>query len=302
MTQQTSPSTQAWLLLGALALIWGASFLSIRIALDEVPPLTAVAHRTFWAMLVLWGYVALRRLPVPRQPKIWNGFLVMGLLNNAIPFSLMAWGQLHIESGLTSILNAATAVFGVLVAAIFLRDERLNIRKLIGVCLGFAGVVIAIGAQNLANFDIKSLAQLSVILGTISYAFASVWAKLRLSGLRPEVAAAGMLTGGALIMVPLAAFVEGPPRFDLTLRSWSAIAYYALIATAFAYLLYYRILKLAGSGNLMLVTLLLPPVAILLGAAVLGEALNANAYLGFLLLSIGLIIIDGRILRRRAPR
>ncbi|MEO1640438.1 MAG: DMT family transporter [Pseudomonadota bacterium] len=278
----------------ALSFIWGASFLSIRVALDEIGPLTAVAHRTLWAMLILWGYVLLRRLPLPTDPRIWAAFLVMGFLNNVIPFSLMAWGQLHIETGLTSILNAATAIFGVIAAAIFLADERLTFRKATGVTIGFLGVSTAIGLEAFKDFDVRSLGQLAVIAGTISYALAGVWARKTLSTLPPQVAAAGMLTGATLITLPLAYVIEGPLSFDLAPRTWAAIMYYAVMATAVAYILYYRVLATAGSGNLMLCTLLVAPVAIVLGAVVLGEALPLRAYAGFALLAVGLIILDGR--------
>lgn len=285
---------RAWAELALLGLIWGGSFLSIRIALDEVGPVTSVLHRTGWAMLALWLVVAIRRLPVPVSPCIWLGFLVMGLLNNVIPFSLMAWGQLHIESGLTSIFNAATAIFGVLLSALAFADERLTLRKGIGVALGFAGVATAIGLETLTQFDLRSLAQLAVIGGTVSYAVASIWARKRLGGLHPLVAAAGMLTGSSLIMVPLTLVAEGVPSLALQTDTMLAIGYYALIATALAYLLYYRVLGMAGSGNLMLVTLLIPPVAIVLGAWVRDETLSANAYGGFALLALGLLVLDGR--------
>jgi drug/metabolite transporter (DMT)-like permease len=297
MTERTI-SAQAWGLLALLAILWGASFLSIRIALDEIPPLTAVAHRVGWAALVLWIYVLIRRLPLPRSREVWIGFAGMGLLNNVIPFSLMAWGQLYIPSGLTSIFNAATAIFGVLVAAMLLSDERLSARKAIGVMVGFAGVVTAIGIESLRNFEITSLAQLAVLAGTLSYALAGVWARKRLVGLAPQVAAAGMLTASTLIMVPLAWFIDGPIRLDLEPHTIWAIAYYAFGATALAYLLYYRVLILAGAGNLMLVTLMIPPIAIILGAVVLGETLTPNAYKGFALLVLGLAIIDGRMIDR----
>jgi drug/metabolite transporter (DMT)-like permease len=297
MTERTI-SAQAWGLLALLAVLWGASFLSIRIALDEIPPLTAVAHRVGWASLVLWIYVFLRRLRLPRERDVWIGFAGMGLLNNVIPFSLMAWGQLYIPSGLTSIFNAATAIFGVLVAAMLLSDERLSPRKAIGVAVGFAGVVTAIGFESLRDFDITSLAQLAILAGTLSYAFAGVWARKRLAGLAPQVAAAGMLTASTLIMVPLAWYMDGPIRLDLQPRTILAIVYYALGATALAYLLYYRVLALAGAGNLMLVTLMVAPIAIILGAVVLGETLSPNAYKGFALLVLGLAIIDGRVIDR----
>ena len=302
MTQQKSISGRAWAELLLLAMIWGGSFLSIRIALDEIGPFTSVAHRTFWAMLVLWGVVAIMRLPLPRDPRVWLAFLVMGLLNNAIPFALMAWGQLHIETGLTSILNAATAIFGVIVAALVFADERMTLRKGIGVALGFAGVATAIGLENLRNFDLRSLAQIAVLGGTISYALASAYARHFLSGLSPQVAAAGMLSGATVSTVPLAWFLEGPITLALQTDTVLAIGYYAVIATAGAYLLYYRVLGMAGSGNLMLVTLMVAPVAILLGAVVRNETLAANAFSGFGLLAFGLVILDGRIwdwVRRR---
>ena len=282
-----------------LAAIWGASFASIRVALDEIGPLWAVTHRVGWAMLALWGVVAVMRLPVPRDPRVWGAFLGMGLLNNVIPFGLMAWGQLHIESGLTSILNAATAIFGVIAASIFFSDERMTPRKMLGVTLGFAGVATAIGLDNLRHFDLRSLAQLAVIGGTVSYALASIWARKMLSGQPPQVAAAGMVTGSTLILLPLAWTLEGPMDVTLAPRTLVAIGYYALIGTALAYLLYYRVLAMAGSGNLMLVTLLIPPFAIVLGALLLKETLHPEAHAGFALLATGLLILDGRIWRLR---
>lgn len=295
MIDQKSLSGRAWAEMMLLAMIWGGSFLSIRVALDEITPLTSVAHRTTWAMLVLWVVIAVMRIPLPRDPKIWFSFLVMGLLNNVIPFTLMAWGQLHIESGLTSILNAFTAVVGVVIASLFFADERITLRKGIGVILGFFGVAVAIGLDNFRSFDLRSLAQLAVIGGTVAYAIASVWARKRLVGMPPQMAAAGMLTGSTVIMLPLVYFIEGPLTFDLQPRTMLAIGYYAIIATAFAYLLYYRVLAMAGSGNLMLVTLLVAPLAITLGAVVLDEKLGPNAYLGFGILALGLIILDGRM-------
>lgn len=280
-----------------LAFNWGGSFLSVHVALEEIGPLTSVAHRTGWAMLILWAYVLIRRLPLPTDRRIWGAFLVMGLLNNAIPFSLMAWGQLHIETGLTSILNAATAIFGVMAAALFLADERLTVRKAMGVGIGFLGVSTAIGLNAFKEFDIRSLGQLAVIGGTISYALAAVWARKTLGHLKPQVAAAGMLTGASLITLPAAWVIEGPISLSLQPQTWAAITYYAVAATAIAYILYYRVLALAGSGNAMLVTLLVAPVAIVLGAIVLGEALPMRAYIGFAILALGLLILDGRLVK-----
>ncbi|NND19313.1 MAG: DMT family transporter [Silicimonas sp.] len=277
-----------------LALIWGGSFLAIRTALDEIPPLTSVAHRVMWAAAALWVVVLIRRVAMPRSARVWGAFLVMGCLNNVIPFGLMAWGQLYIETGLTAILNAATAIWGVLVAAIVFADERLTRRRMAGVSLGFLGVAVAIGLDNFATLDLRSLAQLAVIGGTISYAFAGSWARAQMKGQAAIVSATGMLTCSTVIAVPLATLVEGPISLDLELRTWAAIAYYALIATAGAYLLYYAILARAGAGMLLVVTLMIPPVAILLGAWLRDETLMPSAYLGFALLALGLAILGRR--------
>ena len=294
MTEDRIPA-RAWIDLALLSLLWGGSFLAIREALDEIGFLTSVAHRVSWASIMLWIIVAVRRLPVPRSLRAWGALFVMGCLNNVIPFTLMAWGQLSIESGLTAILNATSAIWAVLVAALFFADERLTMRRAIGVLIGFLGVSCAMGLQNLASLELRSLAQLAVIGGTVSYALAGCWARARLQDQSPLVAAAGMLTCSTLVMLPLTCAVEGPLSFELSLSTWTAIAYFALAATAAAYVLYYRILAAAGAGNLLLVTLMIPPVAILLGSWARDESLTSGAYLGFALLGAGLLILDGRI-------
>lgn len=292
---KTDITPRAWAELCLLGLIWGGSFLAIRTALDEIGALTSVLFRTAPAALLLWGVALVRGLPVPKSGGLWLSLLVMGILNNVLPFSLMAWGQLHIPSGLTAIFNAATAIFGVLVAALVFADERLTARRVTGVTLGFAGVACAIGPSALTGFDLTSLAQLAVLGGTLSYACAGAWARHRLSDLHPVVAAAGMLSGSTVVMLPLTLAFEGAPPTDLTPQTWAAIGYYALVATALAYLLYYRVLAMAGAGNLMLVTLLIPPVAILLGAVVRGEVLHPSAFAGLALLVLGLLILNGRL-------
>ena len=297
MTTQRTLTGAAWGRLLLLSAVWGGVFLSVRVALDELGFVTVIAHRVFWAALALWIVVRLRGHRMPRDPRLWAAFAVMGLLNNVLPFGLQAWGQLHIPSGLVAIFNAGTAITGMLVAAIFLADERLTARRLLGAALGLAGVVTAIGAGNLAALDLRSLAQLAVVASTFCYAFAGVWGRTRLSGLPGEVAAAGMLTCSAAMLVPAAIVVDGVPSVALEGRTVLALAHASLVATAGAYLLYYDVLRRAGSANLMLCTLLIAPIAILLGALVLGERLGPSAWAGFALLALGLLVIDGR-----APR
>jgi len=287
-------SNRAWAEIALLGAIWGASFVTVAVALREMGPFATVAWRTGLGAAALWAAVALARLPVPRAPRFWWACLVMGLLNNAIPFSLMAWGQQAIESGLTSILNAMTAVFGAVAAAALLRDERLGARRAAGVALGVAGVATIMGREALAGLDLRSLAQLAVLGGALSCAFASVWGRLHLSGAAPAVAAAGMTAGGALISVPMALAVEGAIPLPRSAEVWASVLCYGLAGTAGAYLLYYRILAVAGAANTMLVTLVIPPAAILLGWAILDERLAPRAFAGLGLIALGLVLLDGR--------
>lgn len=293
MSLRMTPGT--WGLIALLALIWGASFLSIRITLDEIPPFTTTSHRIFWAALALWVVLWVKGERIPANPRLWGIFAVMGVLNNVIPFTFLSWGQQHIEVGLTAIINASTAIWGVLVASLVFPDERLTVQRLIGVFLGFLGVATAIGLEAFASFDLRSLAQLAVIGATLGYAFAGSWGRAMLGGVRPLAASTGMLTMAAVFSVPIGWALEGPPSFALPAQTFVALAYNSLASTAAAYLLYYAILKRAGAGNVLLVTLLVAPVAILLGALVRGEALSGAAFAGFGLLALGLLILDGRL-------
>lgn len=301
MTDHTSPriTPSAALMLLALAAVWGGSFFFAEIALREVPPLTITLHRVFWAVPILFIVVRFMGLHLPRSPKIWGAYLVMGALNNAIPFSLIFWGQVQIESGLASILNGTTAVFGAVVAGVLLKDEPLTWPKIIGALFGVAGVAAIMGVDLLSGIDLRNLAQLAVLGAALSYAFASVWGKVALAGQPPQMNALGMLIGSTILMVPVALWVDGVPRFDLSAPVWAALLAVAALSTALAYLLYFAILKRAGAANLMLVTLMIPPFAVGLGAAFLGETLGTEALIGFALIAVGLAITDGRLFRRR---
>ena len=295
---QKSITPATWGLMLLLALIWGGSFTANRAALTEVGVLTTVAVRVSGAALALWLWIALRGLPVPRGWRWIGTCALLGLLNNVLPFTLIVWGQTRIDSGLAAILNGATALFSVLLAALLFRDEALNLRRGLGLGLGLAGVVVVIGPETLAGFDLTSLAQPSVLAAAASYATAAVIARRALQGVRAEVGAAGMLSAAALIMVPLALWQEGAPALHHAPEVWAALAYLALIASSLAYMIFYLILARAGAGNLGLVTLLIAPVAILFGALAFGETLAPGAYAGFALLAAGMLVLDGRLLRR----
>ncbi|MCI4661820.1 MAG: DMT family transporter [Neomegalonema sp.] len=295
--QVAAPSPRAWALLLLLGTIWGGSFLFIALALRGWPPFTLVAFRVLLGALSLWGFILWRGLPLPRLSlRLLGTWAVMGLLNNAIPFSLIVWGQTQIESGLASILNAMTAVFGVLLAALLLSDERMSGAKLVGTLLGLIGVAVIIGTQSLGQLDPRQLGQWAVLGATLSYALATVWGRVALKGQMPLFNAAGMLAGSALIMIPLALLVDGAPNISPPLEAVLALLALGIGATALAYLLYFRIMAEAGAANTMLVTLIVPPFAVLLGWLVLGETLSLDDLAGFALIAAGLLVIDGRVL------
>ena len=298
---QRSLTAKSWSLLLLLALIWGGSFTANHLALADWPVASVVAFRVSFAAAVLWAYVRAAGLPVPKGWRFRRDALVMGIFNNVVPFSLIVWGQTHIPSGVAGILNASTAVFSVLVAAMVFPDERLGLRRLTGVALGLAGVAVVIGPAALSHLDLTSLGQLAVLGAGLSYALSGIYGRQTLSAVRPEVSAAAMLTASALIMVPAAFALNGLPPVPAP-ATLAALVYLALIASAVAYRLFYTVLQAAGAGNLGLVTLLIAPVAVLLGAAFFGETLPPTALAGMALLTLGMVVIDGRPLRWLAAR
>ena len=299
MTTSAKLDLTSSLLLLALASVWGGSFFFAEIALTEVPPLTITLHRVFWAAPLLLIVVRIAGIPLPRDPRIWGAYLVMGALNNAIPFSLIFWGQSQIDSGLASILNGTTAMFGAVVAGILLKDEPLTPNKLAGAGLGLIGVGLIMGPDALLGFNLANLAQLAILAGSLSYAVASVWGKATLATQPPLMNACGMVIGSTVLMIPIVLVVDGLPSFALSPSVWSALLGLSCLSTVLAYGLYFAILKRAGAANLMLVTLLIPPFAIALGAAFLGERLPSSAWIGFAVIAVGFAVTDGRLLTSR---
>jgi len=279
-----------------LAAVWGGSFFFGEVALREVPPLTLTLHRVIWAVPILVLIVLFKGISVPRSPRIWGAYLVMGALNNAIPFSLLFWGQTQIESGLVSILNGTTAMFAAVVAGLLLPDEALTAKKVIGAGLGIAGVAFIMGPSALTNFNLSNLAQLAILGATLSYAFAGVWGKTALAGQLPLMNALGMLIGSTVLMIPIVLVFDGLPNLALSLGVWGALIGMAVLSTALAYFLYFAILVRAGAANLLLVTLLIPPVAIGLGAVFLDERIGIEAWIGFAIIGLGFAVTDGRLL------
>ncbi|HEY4070722.1 MAG TPA: DMT family transporter [Sphingomicrobium sp.] len=293
-----------WLILAILAVIWGGAFFFIGVAVRHVQPLTYVWLRLTIGAAGLWAYLAVRgeRIALPR--KVWGSILLLALLNNALPFALFGWGQTHIASGLASILNATTPIWGVVVAHFLTADERMTPRKLAGVLLGFGGVATMIGPSLLSSLGTGALAQLACVVAGLSYALAAVWARrFRRLGISPFSVTTGQLTAGALMMLPVSMIVDRPWTHAFPpLSAWAAIGALAIFCTALGYVLYFRLIDHAGATNALLVTLLVPPVAIALGALFLSETLAPQDFAGLALIALGLAAIDGRLLTSLSPR
>jgi drug/metabolite transporter (DMT)-like permease len=290
-----SMSTTEWLLLITLSLLWGASFLFSEVALAEVRPFTLVLGRVGFAAITLLVAVYASGHHMPRGWTAWRPFITMGALNNLIPFSLIIWGQTEITGGLAAILNATTPLFTVLLAHFLTRDERITPCRLAGLALGIAGVVAMVGPAALHGLGVHLLAQIAVLGAALSYAFAGIFGR-RFRDQPPLVLAAAQVSASTLMMLPIALLVDRPWAGPLPgVSTWAAILGIAILGTALAYILYFRILAVAGATNLLLVTFLIPVSAVLLGAAILGERLDPEHFLGMTLIGLGLAAIDGRL-------
>ena len=285
-----------WLLLLALSVLWGGSFFFAKLALTQLPPFTIVLGRVGLAALALNLLVRATGQRMPRDPARWAAFLVMGLLNNLVPFSLIVWAQTEIASGLASILNGATPLFTVLLAHWLTADERLTWNRLLGMLLGLAGVTVMIGMEALSGLGHHVLAELAILVATLSYAFAGIFGR-RFRGQPPLVTATGQVTATTAMMLPIALMIDRPWTLAMPATvTVAAAAGLALLSTALAYVIFFRILAAAGATNLLLVTLLIPVSALLLGHFILGEGLALQHVLGMTLIALGLAAIDGRAL------
>jgi drug/metabolite transporter (DMT)-like permease len=289
-----------WGLLVLLAALWGGSFLFVGIAVRDLPPLTIVLSRVALAALVLLPIVLARGHRLPTTFAGWQPFLVMAVLNNVIPFSLIVTGQKEIASGLASVLNATTPVSALIVAHLFAPGERLQANKLAGVALGILGVMVLVGQDAIFGRASSVFGMLCILGATLSYGFSGLWGR-RLRSHPPLLTAAAQLCCSTVVLMPLAALVEQPwslalPRLDTI----AAIIALAVLSTAMAYVVFFRIMAVSGSNNVMLVTLLIPVFAIPLGTIWLGEHLQVRHYGGAVVIGLSLLLIDGRLLRRRA--
>ncbi len=277
----------------ALSVLWGTSFFLLEIALRQLPPFTIVLARVGLAALVLIPVLRAAGLHLPSGVAQWRPYFVMAALNNVLPFSLIVWGQTVIASGLAAILNATTPFFAVILAHFLTRDEKLQAHRLIGVLVGAGGVAVLMGPDALKGLTADFLGQVAVLLASVFYALSGIFGKRFKAP--PLVNSASQMIAATILMTPLVFFFDRPWTLPMPgPATIAALVCLAVLATALAYILYFRILATAGATNLLLVTLLIPVTAIVLGVAVLGEPLGLRHYAGMAVIGLALLIVDGR--------
>lgn len=284
-----------------LSVLWGGTFIFNGIALREIPILTVVVSRVGLAAMVLWIVVLVSKRKISLSKKNLGRFLVMGLLNNVIPFSLIVWAQTQITAGTASILNATTPLFAIIAAHWLTVDEKLTPQRLGGVIIGIVGVVILIG-QNPAGSEGTLIPKLGVLGAGLSYSMGGIFGKrFKADGMDSVVVSTGQLTASFLVLLPISLIIDKPwtlsaPGGDTIL----ALLGLASLSTALAYILYFRLLAGVGAGNVLLVTMIIPFVAVFLGILIFGDPLEAQQMIALGILISGLLVVDGRIFRRRA--
>ena len=289
-----------WLLIGILAILWGGAFFLIEVGLRSYPPITLVFMRLALAVPPMWIAMRIMGQRLPSSTRVWGLLAVVGALNCALPFTLFFWGQQYLDSGYASILNATTPLWGVLTAHFLTSDEKATSARTIGVLTGMAGIIVMVGPEAMKGLSNNLLAQIACVISTVFYSLAAIYGRrLSQTTLTPMAVATGQTVMAAVVMIPIVLLVDQPwtmstPRLDATLAGLTL----ALLSTALAYTLYFRLIDRAGASNAQLVAFLMPILAVILGIAFLGEHLNQGQIIGAVLIAFGLVIIDGRLLAR----
>jgi drug/metabolite transporter (DMT)-like permease len=278
-----------------LSAIWGSSFLFIKVALEGLAPAQVVAGRVWSGALVLLAVVALRRLALPRSLRLWGHLVLLALLANVVPFMLFSWAETHVDSSVAGLLNGATPLITIVLATVLLPEERATATRVVGLLLGFVGVVAIIGPWRPGVLSGEGTGQLACIGAAACYGLAITWTRRHVSdsGLPLLVLAAAQLGAAAVIMLLLAPFVATDPM-QLDLDVVGAVLTLGVLGTGLAYLLYYALIRDVGATTASMVTYLIPVVAVALGVAVLGEDLHWNVFVGAAIVIGGVALAEGR--------
>jgi len=290
-----TPRASATLL--TLGGVWGASFLFIKVVVEETSPLELVAGRLLFGAVAIVALMALRRTPVPRRPSLLAKVCFMALMSNVIPFFLIAWAEVHIPSGTASVLNSTMPLFTALFAAAFLAEEHLTAARLAGLMAGFLGVAVLTGSDVLRITDSDVLGQLAVVGAAACYGFGAVFARTLLRSEEPLTLSGLQLVAGTALAVPLLLAVEGAPDYSLSIKAWLSLLTLGVAGSGLAYVAYLWLVDHVGSVRASLVTYIIPVVGLLLGWAVLDEHIGINTGLGAALIILGV----ASVVRGQAP-
>jgi drug/metabolite transporter (DMT)-like permease len=283
-----------FLLLLALGTIWGSSYLFIKVAVGEIPPLTLVAGRLAFAALILWVVMAVSRQRMPRRRSLWGAYTVMGFFSGTLPYALISWGEQYIPSGLAALLQATMPIFTVLMAHLATGDERLGPASLLGVTVGFAGVGMLMLPELRQGLQASLWGQLAIVVASVSYAGAAVYARIRLRGQRPMASTTGQLTMGAVLTLPLALIFDGPYDLSPSPQAWGAWLGLILLGTVVAYIIYYALIERTSATFVSMVTYIIPLNGLLLGALVLDEGLTLSVVVSAALILAGVLLVRQR--------
>ncbi len=288
---------RSWSLILILGFLWGSSFLFVELLLEALTPFSIVYLRVLFASLIFLVFLIIIRPRFYLTKGVILSLFVMAILNNILPFLLIAIGQQSTTGSLASILNANTSLLTILLASILIPSEKLSINRLVGVVVGVLGVTIAVGVESLFDFYDGRSGKYLILAATVSYAFAGIWGRIKLSQVPPIISASGMLIISTVVMTPFAFFYRSEEIMSLSLNIFVLATAFALLCSVAAYFIYFKILEGTGAGNLLLCTIIIPPSAIILNAIFLGEAISYTELFGLLLIVFGLLILDGRILQ-----
>jgi drug/metabolite transporter (DMT)-like permease len=296
MAEQKIDAT-SWAMLFVLAMIWGGSFMFVAVAVKELPALLIVLARVGIAALILIPVHLIFQGPLPRDRKTWVACGGMSILNNVLPFTAIAWGQHAITGGLASVINATTPMFGAIFMVLFAL-EAITTRKALSLGLGFVGVIVLKGG-NFGDLGPQSLGIIAVIFASACYGLSSVWSKKYLMGIPPmTTATCQLITSSSVMAILVLLFSDVKLYAAASFNTWAALLTLAALSTSIAYLIFFRIIQRAGASFVILVTMLVPLSAILLGFLVLGETLSIHEVIGAAIILGALVIIDGRALKK----
>ena len=292
---QAASSRIDWLLFILLGFLWGSSYLFIKIGVDAgLQPFTLVSLRLLIGLALLVAVVAIARESLPRDPKTYGHLVVMGFFSVALPFMLITWAELSVDSSLAAVLTGAVPLFVIPFAALILRDERITLNKIIGILIGLVGVAIVVGFDPASLVGDELVAELALIGAAASYAVGGVYARRNVHGLRPMIPALFQVTFGLVMVGIPAILLEGPIRFDIRPEALFAVIWLGLLGSGAAYLVFFRLLGHWGATRTSLVAYLLPIWGILLGALALAEPVDARLILGTALVIGGIALVNRR--------